>query len=93
MSSAQQQNENTAEQNIEIWKIKRLIKSLEAARGYVHICYLLAALALDSSDPSILATSWPSLPPLATFPLVTEMGCVPTDPRLLTLFCCYILFQ
>ncbi|CAO3673183.1 unnamed protein product [Umbelopsis vinacea] len=33
MSSAQQQNENTAEQNIEIWKIKRLIKSLEAARG------------------------------------------------------------
>ncbi|KAG0165611.1 Polypeptide release factor (eRF1) in translation termination [Apophysomyces sp. BC1034] len=27
------QNDSTAEQNIEIWKVKRLIKSLEAARG------------------------------------------------------------
>jgi hypothetical protein len=33
--SSNAQNENNAEHNIEIWKIKRLIKSLEAARGYV----------------------------------------------------------
>ncbi|KAI8583621.1 hypothetical protein K450DRAFT_222017 [Umbelopsis ramanniana AG] len=31
--SSTAQNENNAEHNIEIWKIKRLIKSLEAARG------------------------------------------------------------
>ena len=30
----QDSNSNSAEQNIEIWKIKRLIKGLEAARGY-----------------------------------------------------------
>ena len=28
--------ETSAERNVEIWKIKKLIKSLEAARGYVH---------------------------------------------------------
>jgi hypothetical protein len=27
--------ETTADRNVEIWKIKKLIKSLEAARGFV----------------------------------------------------------
>lgn len=29
--------ENSADRNVEIWKIKKLIKSLELARGYVKI--------------------------------------------------------
>lgn len=33
MSSNQAQQANDAEKNIEIWKIKKLIKRLEAARG------------------------------------------------------------
>ena len=31
--SSQQQQQNDAEKNIEIWKVKKLIKRLEAARG------------------------------------------------------------
>ncbi len=30
--------DDTAEKNVEIWKIKKLIKSLEMARGYVKWC-------------------------------------------------------
>jgi hypothetical protein len=29
-----EQLQETADKNVEIWKIKKLIKSLEAARGY-----------------------------------------------------------
>lgn len=28
---------SAADRNVEIWKIKKLIKSLEAARGYVNV--------------------------------------------------------
>jgi hypothetical protein len=48
--SSNAQNENNAEHNIEIWKIKRLIKSLEAARGYVFfVCHLIAIMANSGS--------------------------------------------
>ena len=30
-------SDSTADKNVEIWKIKRLIKSLEAARGFVNL--------------------------------------------------------
>ena len=30
---------NSADKNVEMWKIKKLIKSLEAARGYVFVNY------------------------------------------------------
>jgi peptide chain release factor subunit 1 len=33
MSSQQQQQPGEAEKNIEIWKIKKLVKRLESARG------------------------------------------------------------
>lgn len=33
MSSQQQQQQGEAEKNIEIWKVKKLIKRLESARG------------------------------------------------------------
>ena len=29
-------SQDPAEQNIQMWKVKKLIKSLDAARGYVH---------------------------------------------------------
>ena len=35
MSTAAGEGETSADRNVEIWKIKKLIKSLEAARGYV----------------------------------------------------------
>lgn len=33
-SSMAEQPQETSDKNVEIWKIKKLIKSLEAARGY-----------------------------------------------------------
>ncbi len=30
-------SQDPAEQNIQMWKVKKLIKSLDAARGYVHL--------------------------------------------------------
>lgn len=35
MASNGTDGETSADRNVEIWKIKKLIKSLEAARGYV----------------------------------------------------------
>ncbi len=31
-----EQPQESSDKNVEIWKIKKLIKSLEAARGYEH---------------------------------------------------------
>lgn len=38
--------ETSADRNVEIWKIKKLIKSLEMARGYVESLFLLFLLFL-----------------------------------------------
>lgn len=35
--------EETSDKNVERWKIKKLIKSLEAARGYVEFPHHVAA--------------------------------------------------
>lgn len=31
--------QDAVDQNIEMWKVKKLIKGLEAARGYVLVCH------------------------------------------------------
>lgn len=41
--------ETNADRNVEIWKIKKLIKSLEAARGYVPPLFLINLID-DFSD-------------------------------------------
>jgi hypothetical protein len=40
-SSGYSLEESNADRNVEIWKIKKLIKSLEAARGYNYIDFYL----------------------------------------------------
>lgn len=49
-----------ADRNVEIWKIKKLIKSLEAARGYVFlprdamlVQYILSECVCLSACPSV----------------------------------------
>ena len=44
---ASQDMESSADRNVEMWKIKKLIKSLEAARGFVakFTCVLKAKMA------------------------------------------------
>jgi len=37
--------ESSADRNVEIWKIKKLIKSLEAARGYLLDMYTSCVIA------------------------------------------------
>ena len=34
---AEQAGDDSADRNVEMWKIKKLIKSLEAARGYIYM--------------------------------------------------------
>lgn len=41
MSSSYNSEETSSDRNVEIWKIKKLIKSLEMARGYVQHMRLL----------------------------------------------------
>lgn len=36
-SSGYNNEESNADRNVEVWKIKKLIKQLEAARGYLNI--------------------------------------------------------
>ena len=50
------QAQDVAEQNIQMWKVKKLIKSLDAARGFVHLhhcpsmCDSLILVFLQSRD-------------------------------------------
>lgn len=47
--SLQNPSEESADRNVEIWKIKKLIKSLQAARGYLKICctFISAFISLE----------------------------------------------
>lgn len=38
-------SQDPAEQNIQMWKVKKLIKSLDAARGYVQVLPLPSMFA------------------------------------------------
>jgi hypothetical protein len=40
-------SQDVAEQNIQMWKVKKLIKSLDSARGYVFVFIELTAMAAD----------------------------------------------
>jgi peptide subunit release factor 1 (eRF1) len=55
--SAPQPNE--AEKNIEIWKVKKLIKRLEAARG--NGTSMISLIIRTSLDPPLLRHSLPLL--------------------------------
>lgn len=50
-------SDSTADKNVEIWKIKRLIKSLEAARGLVNILIGLGFLKLHLICQTTISTS------------------------------------
>jgi peptide chain release factor subunit 1 len=43
-------DDNGADRNVEIWKIKKLIKSLEMARGYVIVFKVLTILLIICSN-------------------------------------------
>ena len=51
-----QDMESSADRNVEMWKIKKLIKSLEAARGFVakFTCLLKAKMANSFTNSSRL---------------------------------------
>ena len=57
---------DAAEQNIQMWKVKKLIKSLDAARGYV---FALIAGGIWSDRANSAGTSMISLiiPPKVSF--------------------------
>lgn len=55
-SKDQQQQANEAEKNIEIWKVKKLIKRLEAARGNgTSMISLIIRTLLYNSRPLTIA--------------------------------------
>lgn len=41
------QSQDLAEQNIQVWKVKKLIKSLDAARGFVFSILIRSKNATD----------------------------------------------
>lgn len=51
--SSQQQQANEAEKNIEIWKVKKLIKRLESARGNGTSMISLIIRTLLRPDPAL----------------------------------------
>lgn len=47
-----EQPQESSDKNVEIWKIKKLIKSLEAARGYiVRLVYVSISFFLSGMAP------------------------------------------
>ena len=44
-------SQDVAEQNIQMWKIKKLIKSLDSARGYILAClFVVPAMLIYPSE-------------------------------------------
>lgn len=51
---AEQAGDDSADRNVEMWKIKKLIKSLEAARGYTYVAVLLTRFSNGTSMISLI---------------------------------------
>lgn len=63
--------ETSADRNVEIWKIKKLIKSLEMARGWVRAtCHLTASRRLCGAPPPVPLSSLAPPPPFVLGPIV-----------------------
>lgn len=62
--------QDAVDQNIEMWKVKKLIKGLEAARGYVLVCHLRSQFPIRQTNsatnptPSLLTNTQSQSPGL-----------------------------
>jgi hypothetical protein len=83
----EEQKQRQAEENIEIWKIKKLIKSLQLARGCAKKEKPAAAplsTAFQAQDAASSAPGWPAWQPAAQFSAQAS-GCGPqAAPECLT---------